>query len=130
MTVIGVGLDIVDIESYSTQLKRPGTTMRTNFTSNEWTDAHNVPNVYASLAGRWAAKEATIKAWSSSRYGQNPKVSPHLVKYNEIEVVTDVWRRPKIRLHGEFANHMANLKLFVSISHDGNIAAATVIIEE
>ena len=57
-----------------------------------------------SLAARWAAKEAVIKAWSSTRYGHPEVIDPSPVDLREIEVRTDAWGRPAIRLHGAIAD--------------------------
>ena len=61
-----------------------------------------------SLAARWAAKEAVIKAWSSTCFGHPEVIDPEYVDLREIEVRTDAWGRPAIRLHGEIADSMAD----------------------
>jgi holo-[acyl-carrier protein] synthase len=45
-----------------------------------------------------------------------------------IEVVSDAWGRPRIRLHGEVADHLAGHSLEVSLSHDGDYAIAYVVL--
>jgi holo-[acyl-carrier protein] synthase len=82
------------------------------------------------LAARYAAKEAFVKAWSSARWGTPPALSE--VALREVEVVTDRWGRPTIRLHGAVAQAVADLGplgVHLSLSHDGPFAAAVVVIE-
>ena len=79
------------------------------------------------LAARWAAKEAVIKAWSGSRFAQRP-VLPEGI-HRDIEVITDMWGRPKVRLTGAIAEHLADVQIHVSLTHEGDTAAAVAILE-
>ena len=85
-----------------------------------------------SLAARWAAKEAVIKAWSSTCFGHPEVIDPESVDLREIEVRTDAWGRPAIRLHGAIADSMARYDVLVSLSHDpaADVAAAFVVLQE
>ena len=78
------------------------------------------------FAVRWAAKEAVIKAWSASLYGEAPVMDEHV--HHLIEVVADAWGRPRIRLHGEVAKRLDGHTLEVSLSHDGDYAIAYVVL--
>jgi holo-[acyl-carrier protein] synthase len=82
------------------------------------------------LAVRYAAKEAFIKAWSSAARGRPQALEQVALK--EIEVVTDARRRPSLRLHGRVRDAVETLELsgiHVSLSHDGGVAAAVVLVE-
>ncbi|WP_343997089.1 holo-ACP synthase AcpS, partial [Williamsia deligens] len=79
------------------------------------------------LAARWAAKEAVLKAWSVSRFALAPAVAA--VELADIEVVTDVWGRPSIRLAGTIAEHLTDVRIHISLTHDGPTAAAMAVIE-
>ena len=46
-----------------------------------------------------------------------------------IEVITDMWGRPKVRLTGAIAEHLADLVIHVSLTHEGDTAAAVAILE-
>ena len=50
----------------------------------------------------------------------------------EIEVRTDAWGRPVIRLQGEIARSMAEYTVLVSLTHDpdADVAAAFVVLRE
>lgn len=128
MAIVGVGIDLVFIPDFAEQIDRPGTVYAETFTPGERRDAADKSSVAARhLAARWAAKEAVIKAWSSSRFAQRP-VLPEGI-HRDIEVVTDMWGRPKVRLSGAIAEHLADVVIHVSLTHEGDTAAAVAIIE-
>ena len=125
MTVVGVGVDLVHVPSFAEQLDRPGTRFAEAFTPGERADAHDRPDAPAAhLAARWAAKEAVVKAWSAALFGSPPVMGEQV--HRLIEVATDAWGRPGIRLHGEVAEHLAGHTLHLSLSHDADHATACV----
>lgn len=128
MTVVGVGIDLVHVPSFTNQLTQPGSGFEGAFTPGERRDATDRPSADPArhLAARWAAKEAVIKAWSASLHGTAPVMSEHV--HHLIELVIDAWGRPRIRLHGEVAQHLAGHAVEVSLSHDGDYAVAYVIV--
>ena len=50
-------------------------------------------------------------------------------RHSDIEVVTDTWGRPAIRLSGEIAEHLRDTTVHISLTHDGDTAAAVAILE-
>jgi holo-[acyl-carrier protein] synthase len=123
-----VGIDVVSIPAFAEQVDQPGTVFAETFTPGERRDAADKSSVAARhLAARWAAKEAVIKAWSSSRFAKRP-ILPNDI-YRDIEVVTDMWGRPKVRLTGAIAEHLEHVIVHVSLTHDGDTAAAVAILE-
>ena len=129
MSVVGIGIDLVYIPDFEAQLEQPGSTMVHAFRAGERRDAADRPGSEARhLAARWAAREAVIKAWSSSRFAQSPVLPESAV--NEVEVVSDNWGRPKVRLHGDLARYLSGVTIHVSLTHDGDNAAAVAILEE
>ncbi len=131
--MIGTGIDLVDVPGFAEELRRPGTRAAGVFTPAERSDARSRPSgpgrrtpdqEIASLAVRWAAKEAFIKAWSESLWGSPPVMDEHV--HDQIEVIRDAWGRPRIRLHGEVAKRLAGVTVHVSLSHDGDQAIALV----
>ncbi len=131
MSIVGVGLDVVDIESFADQLKVPGTRfLADGFSVGERNDVGDCPR---RLAARYAAKEAFIKAWSGGRFAQSQLLDTwHLC---DVEVVSDFAGRPALRLHGDvLAAVNAQLgdqwRTHVSLTHDGDVAAAVVVLEE
>lgn len=134
--ILGVGTDLVHIPGFGEQLVQEGSTFSAVFTDRERRDAAGpTPQATtASLAARWAAKESFIKAWSQALWGTAPPIEPDRVKWSEIEIVRDRWHRPRIRLIGEVAAAVAQTcpqaRWHVSLSHDGDYAQATVVLEE
>ncbi|MSQ41245.1 MAG: holo-[acyl-carrier-protein] synthase [Dehalococcoidia bacterium] len=73
------------------------------------------------LAGRFAAKEAVMKALGTGRHGLN---------WNEIEVVRPRGRAPTVQLHGRALSISQRLGvegLTLSISHSRDSAVAFVV---
>jgi holo-[acyl-carrier protein] synthase len=130
VTIIGIGMDVVTISEFSEQLSRSGTTMlRETFTAGERRYCQSRSTDSArSYAVRWAAKEAVLKAWGSSRFARRPQVgdNPYLL----IEVVNDAWGRPSIKLHGLAQDFLPRVRVHLSLTHDGDTAAAMVVLED
>ncbi|MFD1825011.1 MULTISPECIES: holo-ACP synthase [Mumia] len=126
MSVLGVGVDLVHVPSFAEQLAQPGSRFAELFTPGERGDASDGSSDRARhLAARWAAKEAVVKAWSASLYGQPPVVD-EAKALAAIEVVKDAWGRPAIVLHSPVREHLDASRLHVSLSHDGDYAIAYV----
>ena len=151
----GVGVDTVDLGAFAASLAEPGTRFTEMFSPTERRQCReraearsSVPSASRSsvpsasredplarhLAGRWAVKEAVIKAWSAALYGSPPPIAPDLLRWSEIETVCDAWGRPAVRLSGEVARQVAatvgeNARWNVSLSHDGSSAVAFVVLE-
>lgn len=136
-----VGVDLVHIPGFAEQLARPGSTFDQVFSPLERRHAQQrrdvsgaMPNSSLAgsrtehLAGRWAAKEAFIKAWSQAIYGKPPVIEPDLVNFAEIEVLPDRWGRVALQLKGEVAAKLREsigvVELSLTISHDGDYATA------
>ncbi len=116
MAVIGVGIDVVDIDRFMASLDRtPGLRDRL-FTPAE---ATRPP---ASLAARFAAKEALAKALGA----------PVGMAWHDAEVVSEASGRPLMELRGSVQARADELKVrsvHVSLSHDAGIASAVVVLE-
>lgn len=139
--IIGVGVDLVDIESFASQLDSSGTVYARAFTGQEHRTARNRATVSGSpaahLAARWAAKEAFIKAWSAALLGTPPPIGQEDLSWSQIEIVADRWNRPSLLIHEPLkatvetsvvAKHGRGTTTWhVSMSHDGGMAMATVI---
>lgn len=136
-----VGVDLVHIPGFAEQLRRPGSTFEQVFSALELRHSHQRRDGQETtstesfagtrtehLAGRWAAKEAFIKAWSQAIYGRPPVIDPDQVNFAEIEVIPDRWGRVALQLKGEVAAALAEsvgeVALSLSISHDGDYATA------
>lgn len=127
--MFATGIDLVHIPSFAAQLTTPGSTFESVFAAQELRHAARYTGArrHEHLAGRWAAKEAFIKAWSQSLYGRPPLLPEDGVNFAEIVVVADQWGRVGLHLSGDVAAQVAPSFLSLSISHDGDYAVAHVI---
>ena len=73
-----------------------------------------------SLAGRFAAKEAVMKALGT---GLSSGVS-----WKEIEIINDVKGKPEVKVYGKTKNLLDKRKILISISHTKENAIAQVVI--
>ena len=84
------------------------------------------------LAGRWAAKEAFIKAWSQAIYGLPPVIAEEDVQWALIEVRADRWGRVALHvapaLDAQVRESIGDYTTALSISHDGDYATAVCVI--
>lgn len=126
MAILGVGLDIVDVA----RLRRSVDELGELFMTRVCTEAEieyclrGKRRVAERLGARFAAKEATAKALGT---GMTREVTWH-----EIEVVHDPGGRPGLVLHGSTARCAEALgvrTIHLSLSHDGDVAAAVVVLE-
>ncbi len=130
--ILGIGVDVVDLVGFRAQLADSASRFADAvFTDHERAEAASRPSGPAPhLAARWAAKEAFVKAWSSANRGCAPVLTG--VDWREIEVRSDRWRRPQIMLHGavlDAAEGAGVDRIHLSLSHDGAIATAYVVVE-
>jgi holo-[acyl-carrier protein] synthase len=147
---LGIGVDLVYIPAFLEQWILPGSTFAKVFTAYELRmvqkkaqnkagvshDARSLLTYEAPhLAARWAAKEAFVKAWSNTLFGQAPPIPIERFDFAEVEVFADFYDRPAIRLFGkvkeEFERQVgcaAQQCVRVSLSHDGEYANSYVVI--
>ena len=122
-----MGVDLVEVARVDRLLAEHPVAAERLFTPRERSQSRGG----AHLAGRFAAKEAFLKAWSSSRAGQPPALARGELDLRDIEVVDDGFGRPSLRLHGAIraAANPEQTHVHLSISHDGPVAAAVVVLE-
>ena len=127
---------MVAVSGFAEQLGIPGTAVLSSFTAGERRDcvvsgsgATRESAAQAKhFAARWAAKEAVIKAWSGGNFAGSPALAA--VRPQDIEVRTDAWGRPSIYLHGDVAAALGrDVAIHLSLTHDGDTAAAFVVVE-
>lgn len=114
-----VGTDIVQISRMQRLLESIGSGfVKRTFTARELEVAGSRPQ---SLAGRWAAKEAVLKALGTGVTD---------LALTDIEVDQDDTGQPELRLHGETerrADAAGITAWALSISHDGDYAVAVAV---
>jgi holo-[acyl-carrier protein] synthase len=114
--IAGIGVDVVDLERFSSSLRRTPALLTRLFAESE----RALP--VHSLAARFAAKEAFIKALGRSDG----------IRWVDIEVVSDEHGNPDLAVHGGAAEMLAARgidALHLSMSHDAGIATAFVVAE-
>lgn len=135
MGVLGMGVDLVHVPSFAEGLDRPGSTFEASvFTVGERATATrralSGDALHRYLGGRWAVKEAVVKAWSQALYGSPPPIPRDELDWRDIEVVADAWGRVAVTFHGRVAESgmWSADRFHVSISHDGEHAIATAVL--
>ncbi|KAJ3106179.1 3-oxoacyl-[acyl-carrier-protein] synthase [Phlyctochytrium bullatum] len=101
-----------------------------NFTASEVDYCRSRPDQRASFAGRWAAKEAVIKAVSSAVPSGSVWTRGAAAPLVDIEILRAEGEAPTVKFHGEAAKVVAKAKITdvkVTISHSGSYAVAVAI---
>ncbi len=115
--IVGVGIDVVDIGRFEESLVRTPALRERLFTEQER------ERPLASLAARFAAKEALAKALGA----------PNGMQWHDAEVVSEPSGNPQFLLRGTVqarAEELSAKNVHVSLSHDAGIASAVVILED
>jgi len=123
--IVGLGLDIAEIDRIEAAITRHGTPfLERLFTPEEAAYCERFKNRYERYAARFAVKEAAMKAlgtgWSRG------------VRWRDIEVTREPGGKPGLRLQGaarEIADRLGVKHISVTITHSGNLALAQVIFE-
>ena len=123
--IVGLGMDITQVDRIEAAIGRRGRALLERlFTPSEIRYCERHRNRAERFAGRFAAKEATMKAlgtgWSCG------------VRWVDIEVVREPSGKPTLKLSGAaraIADRIGVKNIVVTITHDGNTALAQVIFE-
>jgi holo-[acyl-carrier protein] synthase len=120
--VVGHGVDVVDIQSFTHLLGICAQSPSPHFTSSELAEAGDSANRYERLAGRFAIKESVMKALGVG-WGDG-------IAFTDIEVRTDDLGAPTVTLRRkllDLQNQRSISRWSVSASHTGAIAFASAI---
>ncbi|MDQ1408372.1 MAG: holo-[acyl-carrier protein] synthase [Acidobacteriaceae bacterium] len=123
--IVGMGVDIAEVARIRRTIERRGEAfLRRIYTPAERAYCERFKNKFERYAGRFAVKEATMKAlgtgWS------------HGVRWVDLEVIREKSGRPTLAIRGEAGNIAARLgvkNIAVSITHTEDQALAQVIFE-
>jgi holo-[acyl-carrier protein] synthase len=123
MQVIGIGTDIIECERIARMLlQHRDSFLRLVFTDLENQYCSGNKNSNQHYAGRWAAKEAVLKAlgtgWISG------------ISWTDVEVVNQSGGKPIINLHNntnEIAKNLGINEIQISITHCESYAVAFAI---
>lgn len=112
----GIGVDIVDLARFKRQVERTPALIPRLFAESE----RDLP--IHSLAARFAAKEAFIKALGDSAGAA----------WQEMEVINDSRGNPEFRLHGKAETALVTkgiTSVHLTMTHDAGVACAFVVAE-
>jgi holo-[acyl-carrier protein] synthase len=126
VTVIGVGIDLVDLERVRLLLAHKGEQAMTRFFSDrERAYLGTKADATGHAAARIAAKEAVYKAMQSLR-------GARAIGWREIEVSRDAEGKPAIELHGlaaRLSKEAGGLRIQISLTHSASSAGAIAVVE-
>lgn len=114
--IVGVGIDVVDVGRFAETLERTPTLEHRVFAPAERNRS------VASLAARFAAKEALAKALGA----------PGDLHWHDAEVVSDADGRPWFETRGTVrarCDALSVRSVHLSLSHDAGVASALVVLE-
>ncbi len=147
--IIGIGTDIIEIVRIKKAVERWGYRFLNKiYTEKEISYCYQRKDTFTHLAGRFAAKEAAIKAFTginkNAIYEKKIKKAhnklPHslndfinagkTISFKEIEISNDNYGRPFVILNiFDFNAEEIAIYFHLTISHEKSYAVATVIIE-
>ena len=121
--ILGLGIDVASIERIRSVLDRHGERIWTRIlTPVEQVALGRRRDRATALAGRWAAKEAAVKAFLGTAGAL----------WHDFEVRRSTSGAPEMVFHGRAAlaaERLGVVRAFVSITHDAGVAAAVVVLE-
>uniref|UniRef100_E2EKM0 Holo-[acyl-carrier-protein] synthase n=1 Tax=Streptomyces sp. SANK 61196 TaxID=764784 RepID=E2EKM0_9ACTN len=118
--IVGIGIDVAGIDRFGRALDRNPGLARRLFTEAELTLPSGAARGTASLAARFAAKEAVAKALGA----------PGGLRWHDAEIRTVAGGRPTLRVRGTVAAAAARCGIgswHVSLTHDADVASAVVV---
>jgi phosphopantetheine--protein transferase-like protein len=119
--IVGIGMDLAQVERYRFEPQKLAWFARKVYTEEEVAYAMRKRNWAERLAGFFAAKEATRKAFG------------HAIPWREVGVSHERSGKPVIRLFGaaaELPKRRGITQIHLTITHTAQTAAAVVILEK
>ena len=123
--VVGLGIDIVEVPRIRKALEGGQALAQRVFTDAERGYCEARKNRYQHFAGRFAAKEAALKAlgtgWQEG------------IRWHDVEVLPGDLGKPELRFHGRAREIMAARgaqSALLTISHASEYAVAAVVLQD
>ncbi len=121
--IIGVGIDIVEIERFKNLTEKWGEHfLKKIFTQREIDYCLSKRNFHQHLAGRFAAKEAISKAISTGWSG--------IFRWKDVEILNDESGKPVVVLYNQLKEQFKSCFFHISISHSLNYAVSFALVEK
>lgn len=122
--IAGIGIDLIEVEKIATSIGSESYLQKV-FTEAEIKECRSVSNSAERFAGKFAAKEAFMKAVGKGiRQG---------AWFTQIEVLNEESGEPYVSVNGEMESSMKEMgvkTIHISVTHTKNTAAAIVILEQ
>lgn len=122
--IVGLGVDVVEVARIREALENQPRMVQRVFTEEEANYCTERKAQFQHFAGRFAAKEAALKAlgtgWAEG------------IRWRDVEVTADSTGRPDIRFHAkalEIFNSKQAASAWLTISHASEYAVAVVVLE-
>ena len=126
VAVRGIGIDVVQVQRLVAALERFGSRMEQRlFTEAELLYCRSHKDPLPHLAARFAAKEAASKALGTGMSGG--------IGFKQFEVIQPGGRQPQLEFHGvarERFDQLGCTRSHLSLTHDGGLAVACVVLED
>lgn len=123
--IVGVGIDIVELARIREMLDRHGERfLRRVLAEGEEAYCRSQADPVPHVGGRWAAKEAAVKAFGTGFTDG--------IGWRDVEVVREASGQPRLRFHGRAAELIRDRGItvaHVSLAHDRSVATAIVVLE-
>ena len=121
--VEAIGIDIAEVARFERLVKRYGDRLVSRILGRQEIEIYlRRYDRAAFLAGRFAAKEAVVKA-----LGKFLATRPSL---SELEIINDPSGQPRVKLPDHLAAHLHHVAIQVSISHEKSFAVGLAICTE
>lgn len=122
--ILGTGVDLVEVRRLAAAVERRGQRfLERVFTARELAEARGGAARYQSLAGRFAAKEAVLKALGTGL---------RACRWRDVEVARGPGGRPEVALRGSLARRARAAgveRVHLSIAHTREHAVALAVAE-
>ena len=116
----GLGTDIIAIKRIEDAIEKHGMRfLQRIFTDKELEYCQQFAHPIPHFAGRFAAKEAVLKAISTDL---------DLITWKDMEILKDDQGKPTVHLHGGLKKKYGSSHFLVTISHCQEYATATAIL--
>ena len=121
--ILGIGIDLVEIKEIEESIQSKAFVRRV-FTPAEMQAVERYRNRAEHLAGKFAVKEACMKAIGAGIRQE--------VWFTQIEVLNDESGKPQVQVRGEAEKRLKALgtrQIHISISHAGGMTVGVVLLE-
>ena len=123
--VVGIGVDLVEVKRIERALTNGASMIQRVFTEAEIEYCRHRKNLYQHYAGRFAAKEAALKALGTG-WAQG-------IRWKDVEILSGPGGKPELTFYGkalEVFQESGATRQLVSITHADAYAVAMVVLDK